>query len=75
MKLSNALDASGYRLKELADPEADQDALTSMALVPYEIATGKVFRVPAGKQMLFSMPITFSGNGYIDLDGAMVEVH
>jgi hypothetical protein len=75
MKLSNALDAAGYRLKELADPEADQDALTAMALAPYEIAAGKVFRVPAGKQILFSMPITFAGTGSIDLAGAMVEVH
>ena len=75
MKLSNALDAAGYRLKEVADPTADQDDLTSMALPPYEIATGKVFRVPSGKQILFSMPITFAGTGYIDLAGAMVEVH
>ena len=74
MKLSNALDAGGYRLKELADPQADQDALTAMALPPYEVGDGKVFRVPSGKQILFSMPITFAGTGYIDLAGAMVEV-
>jgi hypothetical protein len=74
MKLSNDLNADGFRLKELADPTADQDALTAMSLVPYEVADGKTVRVPAGKQMLFALPIEFAGSGSIALDGAMVEI-
>lgn len=73
-KLSNDQDADGYRLKNVADPTADQDALTAMAIAPYEIADGKIFRVPAGKQVLYTLPITANGTGAIELDGALVEV-
>lgn len=75
MKLSNDLNADGFRLKNVADPASDQDALTAMALTPFEVADGKTVRVPTGRQMLFAMPVSFDGSGSIALDGAMVEVH
>jgi hypothetical protein len=59
----------------VADPEADQDAMTAMSLTPTGVAGGKTLWIPYGKQMLFALPITFYDSGKIALDGAMVEVH
>ena len=75
MKLSSALNASGYRIMNVADQVADQDAMTAMSLTPTGVAGGKTVWIPYGKQMLFALPITFYDSGKIALDGAMVEVH
>lgn len=42
--------------------------------VPYEVADGTVYAVPAGYQALFTIPIDLLGTGSIDLSGALVEV-
>ena len=74
MKLSNHLDADGYRVIGLAAPTDAGDALTDASLVPFELADGETFRVPAGRQILYHLPITMNGASQLRLDGALVEV-
>lgn len=43
--------------------------------VPYFVEDGDVFVVPANKQVLFTLPIVFDGDSYIQMDGILVEVN
>lgn len=42
--------------------------------VPYRVPSGTVFRVPEGKQALWTIPIELEGDAGLEIDGALVEV-
>lgn len=42
--------------------------------VPYFVPAGTVFRVPANKQALWTIPIELEGDAGLEIDGALVEV-
>lgn len=42
--------------------------------VPYLVPAGTVFRVPANKQALWTIPIELEGDASLEIDGALVEV-
>lgn len=43
--------------------------------VPYLVPDGTIFRVPANKQALWTIPIELEGDAGLEIDGALVEVN
>jgi hypothetical protein len=43
--------------------------------VPYLVEDGSSYRVPAGIQALWTLPIELEGDAYLDIEGALVEVN
>lgn len=67
--------ASGLAAENVQAAIDELAAMPNGVGVPYEVADGTFYAVPAGIQALFSIPIDLLGASYLDLSGALVEVN
>jgi hypothetical protein len=65
--------ASGLAAEDV-QAALDEVAAAAASGVPYEVADGDTYSVPAGVQALWEVPIELLGASSLDISGALVEV-